>query len=990
MRTSGFVFALALAVSGVAPVAAQQTIRGRVVDESARPLAGVTILAGTKSTTSGINGRFVFADVQPGTIELRARRLGFAPLSQKVEVAPGQTVDLELKLTTQEVTLAELVTTGYGETQAGNVTGAVTQVTTEEFNGGRVVNATELVQNKVAGVQVAENNEPGGGISIRIRGQTSVNASSEPLYVIDGLPISTGSGTGVSAGREALNFLNPNDIESITILRDASAASIYGANAANGVVLITTKGGRRAPSFEYSATVSGSQVTRVPSVLNATQFAAAVAQYAPTKVSQLGGQNTDWYNLITRSSFGQEHNAAIAGATDKMDYRFSFNFLNQDGIVIGSNVQRLGAGINLNQRLFDDRLSVRFNLRGSRTVDQFTPGGVISNATQFGPTQPVNDATAATGFYNWPGNALTSADNPLEIAALAIDQGTTTRGVGNVQAKYSVPFIDGLSVNMNTGFDVTKFDRRIFTPSALHSQTKTGNGGNVTFNNGSQVNVVSEFFLNYLSPSKVGPGTVDLTGGYSFSRSSAEYPTISATGLSTDALGIGGIPTAKTIQTPYNVQESKLISFFGRFNYNIDDKYLLSASIRRDGSSRFGPANAYGVFPSVAVAWRLSQEGFLKDLKGLSDLKLRGAIARTGNQAFANYQQFSTYTVGDAQSQYFFNGQFVSTIRPSAVDPNIKWESTRSINVGLDFGLWNQRVTGSIDYYDKQTSDLIFTVPVAAGTNLSNFVTTNIGTMSNKGVEVGLSMKVLQGGKDGLNWQADFTAARNDNMLVSINPSAGGTQQILTGGVSGGVGTTIQVLTPGVPVNSFFVLQQRYDASGKPIYNAAGDTAMYVDQNKDGKITVDDRVATQSPQPKWIFGHSSYITYGKFDLSFTLRAYTGNYVYNNVASSQGYYNSLTSSSPYNLHTSVLATSFIQPQFLSDYYLESASFLRMDQATIGYSFDLGRKPARFFVTAQNVFTITGYTGVDPTAGVNGIDNNIYPRSRTFTGGLSFRL
>jgi iron complex outermembrane receptor protein len=466
-----------------------------------------------------------------------------------------------------------------------------------------------------------------------------------------------------------------------------------------------------------------------------------------------------------------------------------------------------------------------------------------------------------------------------------------------------------------------------------------------------------------------------MTGGYSYSSSHGEYPTLNESNLSTSLLNTNGIPSAQTVRNFLDIEESKLISFFGRANYNLDDRYLASVSIRRDGSSRFGPSNAWGNFPAVALAWRISQEPFMSRFSSISDLKLRGSWGITGNQQFANYQQYAAFTVGDAQSEVQFGNQFVSTIRPAAVDPDIRWEQTKSYDVGVDYGFHDERISGSVDWYRKNTSDLIFTVPVAAGTNFSNFLTTNIGAMQNSGVELALNARLLDGGRRGLGYTANFNASHNTNELTSINPTAGGSQKILTGGIAGGVGTTIQVLEPGVPINSFYVFRQKYDASGKPIQGSYSDTIPE---------------AFHDPAPKWILGHSSFFTFRSFDASFTLRAWLGNWVYNNVASNLGTYSEVTRGSPYNLSTSVLATGFTQPQYQSNYYVEDGSFLRMDNATLGYAFQFSGRPFRLYGTAQNVFTLTKYDGVDPTAGLNGIDNNIYPRARTWTGGLSVRF
>jgi iron complex outermembrane receptor protein len=942
------------------------------------------------------DGSYVIAAVAAGTDTVRVRLIGYAPAFRAITVTAGQATVADFAISTQAIGLTEIVVTGYGEQRAGDITGAVTSVSADEFNTGRVVSPAMLIQSKVAGVQVVDNNEPGGGLSVRIRGTTSVNASSEPLYVVDGMPLGTGAGGGLSAGRDPLNSINPDDIESITVLRDASSAAIYGANAANGVIIIQTRTGHRgAPQVSYSTSVSASSVTRLPSMLNAQQFTAAVTQYGPaSNVSQLQTQNTDWFSQIDRTAYGQEHNLSVAGVGQTSNYRLSLGYLNQDGIIRGTTTERLSLGVNYTQRFYNDRLTVRTNLRGSRALDRFTPGGVLSNAAQFGPTQPVTDATSPTGYYDWPGNTLQSPDNPVAILALATDRGTTFRAIGNAQVEYHMPFLRALTANVNLGFDVTEATRETFTASALHSQKKTGNGGAIYRTTPHQVNTIMDTYLHYAAPLGLARATIDLTGGYSYSQSNADYSFLQASGLVNDLSGANGYKGASVINPIADPQNSKLISFFGRASYNINDRYLASVSVRRDGSSRFGPNNAWGTFPSVALAWRISGERFMENFRSLSELKLRASWARTGNQAFANYQQYANYVVGDGATQAQFGNVFVPTIRPSAVDPDIKWEATSSYNVGLDYGFSGQRFSGTIDFYSKKTTDMIFTVPVAAGTNFSNFLTTNIGSMRNKGIELSLAARVLQGGRTGLSWTANFTASHNSNELLTINPFGGAVQQILVGGVAGGVGTTIQVLEPGQPVNSFYTCRQAYTA-GKPdqgMYHrtiAATSTTAARDTVVSGCLNA-DRVANHSPQPNWIVGHSSYMTYGNFDAGFTVRAYLGSYVYNNVASNLGTYSEVTRASPFNLHSSVLETGFTTPQYLSDYYVESASFLRVDNITVGYTFNFRRQPLRAYLTVQNAFTITGYSGVDPTAGLNGIDNNIYPRSRTVTGGMSVRF
>ena len=980
-----------------AQLGAQQptgTIRGRVTDNATQqPISAVTVTVGSRAAQTQADGRYLIAGVPAGTETLRARIIGYASASQPVTVAGGDTVVVDLALNAQAVGLSEIVVTGYGTQRAGNITGAVTQVSSAEFNTGRVITPQALIQGKVAGVQVVDNNEPGGGLRIRIRGATSVNASSDPLYVIDGMPVtSTLSAGRDSLSRDALNFLNPDDIESITVLKDASAAAIYGANAANGVVLITTKKSRQhGPEIQVSTSMSSSSVTRLPSVLNASEFRAAVNAQAPARSASLGNANTNWFDLIDRSGFGQQHDVVVSGVGQSSNYRFSVGYLNQDGIIRSSSTERLSLGMSYEQLLLNDNLVVKTNVRGARSSEQFQAGDVLGNAVAMAPTQPVLDPTNPTGYWDWPTTGA-SASNPVGSLNRSLSQGTTWRSIGNLQGAYHLPFLKSLTANVNLGYDLTQANTQTFIPNDLAAQIRQGQGL-LSLSNRNQTSLVGESYLNYSAPIIAVPGNIDLTAGYSYSTSHSENPFFQETGLPTNLLGINGVVVDSTsvVQNSNNVVDYKLISFFGRFNYNLNDRYLLAASVRHDGSSRFGPGHQWGTFPSVSLAWRVSQEGFLRNVAALSDLKIRASWAKTGNQAFGDYLQYPTYAYSNGQAQYYFGGQFIPTIRPGAVDPDIHWESTKSYNVGVDYALFGQRISGALDWYTKTTSDLIFTVPVPAGTNFTNLVTTNVGTMRNRGIELSVNAKILEPrAAEGLGWAAGFTISHNGNELLSINPSHS-VSQINVGPIGGGTGNTIQVLMPGQPINSFFVCQQFYQ-NGRPVQN----TYVPLVQNAAGDSTVrgctNDLRPFHSPSPTVELGHSSYFTFHKFDLSFTLRAQLGSYVYNNVAASNGSFQNITSGNvtPTNMDASVLQTGFTAPQYLSDYYVQKASFLRMDNITLGCSFQYGGRPWRAYATVQNAFTITGYDGVDPTAGLNGLDNNIYPRSRTFTGGLSVRF
>ncbi len=980
---------------GAATLSAQTgSVSGRVVEGAAQePLPGVTVTVAERSGVSGQDGRFSIGGVPAGTHTVRAIRIGYGTVTQQVTVAAGQAATVNLAMSSQVLLLDEVVAIGYGTQEARDRTGAVEAVTSEEFNTGRIVSAEQLIQGKVAGVQVIDTGEPGGGMNIRIRGGTSVGASNEPLFVVDGTPLSVGG--GISAGRNPLNFLNPDDIESITVLKDASATAIYGSRGANGVVMITTRrGGGSTPAFSYSGSLSRSQVTGRPELLGAADFRAAVQQHAPTRAALLGSASTDWLGALERDAVGQEHTVGVSGSGGSMNYRLSLGWLDQEGVVLGSETERVSGALNYSHLLFSDALNVQVSLIGSRTDDSFTPGGVIGSAIAMAPTQPIR--TESGEYFEWE-NTL-APNNPVAELGLVQDRGTTYRGVGNVETRYQLPFLRGLSATGRVGFDVTEAERTEFRPTTLHGEIESGvNRGFFYQRNPSQTNTVLDLFGNYTSDLEWMDSNLDATAGYSYESSDAEFPEFQADSLASDMLGANGIPAGSgKIRPVLSVEESKLASFFGRVNLSIRDRYLLTLSVRRDGSSRFGPANQWGTFPSAAFAWRIIDEAFMPRAGWLDDLKLRASWGVNGNQSFGNYRYISTYLYGENQARALFGDEWVGTIRPSAVDPAIKWEETTSYNVGLDYAVLGGRLSGSVDYYVKDTDDLLFDVPVAAGTNLSNVVTTNIGSMRNRGVELALNARLLDGGGRGFSWTAGFNAAYNQNRLLRINSVGGGSEQIPVGGISGGVGSTIQVLQPGHAVNSFFVYRHLRDADGNPLYeDTDGDGSveaieMYEDLNGDDEITQSDRAPLESPSPDWVLGHTSNLRYAAFDLGFTLRAYLGNHVYNNVASNLGNYASLTNSGgPTNLHRSVLDYGFLAPQYFSDVYVEDASFLRMDNITLGYRVPTRRgvRDLRVYGTVQNVFTVTGYSGVDPTAGLNGIDNNLYPRSRTFSAGVS---
>ena len=983
------VFALVAALCVSEPALAQSArITGTVrsADGNA-PIVGAEVEVSSagfrRAALTREDGRFVI-QAEAGTYKVRAKRIGFAADSATLTIAANdsKTVDFTLRATALQVTGVTVV--GYGTQDVRDNTGSVRAVTAKEFNPGRVVSTEQLITAKVPGVQVIDNNEPGGGISIRIRGGTSVNASNEPLFVVDGVPLNVGG--GLSSGRNPLNFLNPNDIKEVTVLKDASATAIYGSRGANGVVLVTTRSGSSTePAFSYSSSYSSSQIVSSPDLLSAAQYRAAVTQYAPANVGLLGSATTDWLDLVTRTAGGAEHNLAVSGVRDDMRYRLSAGLLDQNGVLAGTNARRYSGSASFSDLLLNDRLELRANVKATRNDDQYTPGGVLGGAVAFDPTQaPVTGGT----YFQWA-NPL-GTNNPIADLNQLYDRGSVFRSVGNIEAKWFFnDLIDGLSATVRSGYDYATSSRTQFSPSVSQFDVESGRGGRIDRNMPRQVNTVLEMFGNYNSKLPMLDSRIDVTAGYTYEQQKGDYASFWAEQLSTDLLGPNGVPLAGRTQNSLFVDEAKLISFFARANYSIKERYLFTASLRRDGSSRFGADNQWGIFPSFAAAWRIVDEPWFADIAAISDLKLRFSWGVNGNQSFGNYLYVPTYTPGGAQATYQFGNTFVSTLRPSAVDPNIKWEQTTSTNFGVDFGFWNDRLTGTLDVYNKDTKDLIFSVPVAAGTTVGNFVTTNIGSMNNKGIELGLSAVVVdQRASGGWRYEAGFAISSNQNEITAI--SADETDRILTGGIAGGVGSRIQVLQPGSPINSFFVYQHRKGADGKPVGGTAPDTAMYVDQNADGIINQDDLRAFKNPAPRWIIGHTSTASYKNWDFSATARMYLGNYVYNNVASNLGFYAGLNAAAPSNRHASVLETGFVNPQYFSDYYVENASFLRLDNISASYTFRnvRGARSVRVFGTIQNVFTSTKYSGVDPLAGVNGIDNNLFPLSRTFTLGANF--
>jgi TonB-dependent starch-binding outer membrane protein SusC len=998
-RTIGGLVLLLLCIAG-STFAQSSLVTGRVISrDDGNALPGVSILEkGTANgTVTDSNGNFSIR-VSP-TSTLVFSFVGFSP--QEIAVNNRSVIDVVLE---SDITaLNEIVVIGYGQQEKKDVTGVVAAVSSENFNRGAIVAPEQLIAGKVAGVQVTANSgEPGGGITVRIRGGTSIGASNDPLYVIDGIPVDN---VGFPGGRNPLNFLNPADIETFTVLKDASAAAIYGSRAANGVIIITTKKGQAGgrTSLTYDGFYSAASISRKHQVLNAQQYKDVVTYVNPSRLSMLGTADTNWQDEILQTATGQSHNLTLTGGGENLGYRASLGYLQQDGVIKTSATERTNFALNLNQRLLQNRLFIDANVKLSETKDRYNGGG-IGGALSFAPTQPVyDDQSLYGGYFEW--SSPLGTKNPLAEINLTKHDGTAYRGLGNIQFDYHLDdLVKGLRANLNLGADVINAQRKFFQPTYLRGQSVASAPGQVDIETTNRMNKLLEYYMNYTREIEGIKSRIDVTAGYSWQDFSVYRSGLTARGLSSNVYGYNNPSVADPERTTIyaDPQENRLISFFGRVNYSLHEKYLLTVNLRRDGSARFGESNRWGFFPSAAFAWRLYDEAFFSGITDFfSDLKLRIAYGVNGNQEIGNYQYVPTFSPTNGFAEYPFGDTYVSPIRPTAVDRNIKWEETTSVNAGIDFGLVRGRLNGSIDFYDKRTNDLLFVVNVPAGTVPGDRLLTNIGKVRNTGVELTLDAVAID--KRDLRWNIGFNISTNKNRILALDGSDDPAfQGYETGGITGGTGNQIQILKVGHPINAFRVYRHKKGADGKPLadgvdHNEDGvinDADMYEDVDGDGAVNDRDRVPTKSPNPKFLLGLTSNVNYKKFDLSFTLRGSVGNYAYNNVSSSTGFFNRINEQVPQNVHASVVETNFRSIQLFSDYYLENASFLRMDNLTVGYSISsLQNARIRVYGTVQNLFVLTKYSGIDPEVGRQhdsnnmGIDNNLYPRARTFLAGVN---
>lgn len=1008
-------------------------VTGAVVNETGEPLIGVSIrVAGTSQGTQ---------TQQDGTFSLplpaSATRLEFSYLgyrNQAVSVRTGQQVTIRLQPADTE--LPEVIIIGYGQIKAEQATGSIAQIERDELTQSQAnVSPHEWLQGRVAGVQLlGGNGAPGSFQSIRIRGASSMNAGNEPLYVIDGMPVDNNphAPLGFQPGINPLNALNPDDVARVSVLKDAAASAIYGSRAANGVVLIETKKSRlyEKGTLNYANWFSVASAANQYNIYGAEDYRMLVQRVAPWRADELGNAATDWQSSILRTAPAQQHTLSFQRGNEQSSYRVSVGYLQQQGIVGPANSRRFSSAVYLRQELFDHQLKIEGDFKVARLVDQYSSTSTLSYAYSFNPTRPILDPANRrwAGFFEYD-NDLTIR-NPVGELNQVRDESRQLRLLGHVKAEYQPDFIPGLRATLHLGNDVTDGLRNLFAPATVRYQY--ANQGEYLYARQNRNNRLWESYLHYdkrLAGNRLG---LNLTGGYTYQHNRAEYPEQRYLGIETADYTFGEIPQSDRLIRRDFYQENRLASFFGRGNFDWQGRYLFTASLRTDGSSRFSPQNRWATFPAAAFGWRLSEERFLANRPAwIESLKLRAGWGLTGNQEIGDFEYLPTYTYGDNTVRYPFGDEYLVTARPNAVSTGLKWEQTASFNLALEAAFFNDRLTTTVEAYRATTNDLLSRVLVPAGSNLSNVVLTNVGSLRNRGLELSMAARLIE--KPHLKWSVNLNLATNQNEILSLGTTPDNNfRAISTGTISGGTGNTIQIYTVGQPLHAFYVFQHRLDVNGRPLrdqvdHNLDGriDLAdIYYDTNADGVVNDRDKRPYQQPAPQLFGGVQSNLRLGPVGLLVALRFQTGNYVYNNqAANTENYDRLLREPELLNVPTSLSSVGFQSSQFFSDFYVEDASFLRLDALTLDYTASFGgnKHPKnvatpeedtatlksrnkrtfavdklRVYLTAQNLFTITNYRGLDPEIGnVSGnpgvprfgIDDLMFPRTRVLILGLN---
>jgi iron complex outermembrane receptor protein len=967
-------------------MAQELTITGKVTDNTGETLPGVYVVV--KGTNAGTvtNGEGAYSiSVSNTDAILVFSYLGY--ITQEFQVGTQKVLNVALETDIRQ--LEEVVVIGYGTVKKEDATGSVAVIGSDDFNKGAISSPQDLLVGKTAGVTITSiNGAPGSGSTIRIRGGSSLSASNNPLIVVDGVPLDDEGPSGMSNG---LSTINPNDIESITVLKDASATAIYGSRASNGVMIITTKRGAQKFQVSYSGNVSLYTIAKTLDVLNGDEFRDLVrSRYAAGSAPDtlLGTANTDWQNEIYKTALGQDHNLSISGTVKKinMPYRVSLGYTNQDGILKTSNFERTTASIAITPVLLDDHLTIDINVKGMYNQNQFASQPAIGAAVRFDPTQPVYDPTSPSGYFNWTENGKPrkiALGNPVARINLTKDLSTVKRSIGNLKADYKLHFLPELKATVNLGYDYSWTDGTVDVPASASWEydDAVGGGVNKDYEQEKRSQLV-DLYLTYNKDISSISSNIEIMGGYSWSHFWRDTYTFETNIYTSDA-------NRRVRQDNSDPTEYYIVSFFGRLNYSLMDKYLVTVNLRNDGTSRFAENNRWGLFPSVALAWKIKSESFLASVNAINELKLRLGYGVTGQQnlGLGDYPYLARYTrtTVDNTALYQIGSAFLATLRPEGYDLNLKWEETTTMNAGLDFGFLNNRIYGSLDVYKRITKDLLNKIPVPAGSNLTNELLTNVGDLENKGVEFSINTGIIS--RPDLKWEVGYNIGYNENKITKLtktdDPNYIG---VFVGDISGGVGNKIQVHSVNYAANSYFVYQQVYDNNDKPI------EGLYVDRNEDGVVNEDDKFRYKQPAADILMGISSKLNYKNWDFSFAGRVSLGNYVYNNVYSNNGTYLDVYNSGLNylsNVLTSASDADFNNAQYFSDYYVENASFFRMDNMSLGYRFNnLMKNKINVHIGAvvQNAFVITKYEGLDPEVD-GGIDNNFYPRARTFMLGIN---
>jgi len=974
---------VALFVIGCLQLMAQtRTIKGEVTDaQNGEALIGATVMVeGEKGgTVTDFDGNFSL-QVSSSAKKIKVSYIGY------IDKVLSISDNMKVKLESDSKALADVVVIGYGTARKSDLTGSVATVKSKDFNKGLVSSPEQLINGKVSGVQIMSNSgSASAGSTIRVRGGASLNASNDPLIVLDGVPLEQGGISGNSSN--FLSMINPSDIESMTVLKDASSTAIYGSRASNGVIIITTKKGQQgAVKVNFNTTNSLQTRAQMVDMLSRDEFVNVINQFGTdNQKSLLGDTNTDWNDEVYRTAFGTDNNLSVSGSIDKwLPFRVSVGYYNQSGLVRKDNVERWTGNVVLTPSFFQDHLKLTINAKGTLNNNSFNNGGAVWAAATFNPTIPVYSGNDKYGGYNealdadgYPVNA--GVRNPRGLVDLYDSKSKVSRFIGSMDVDYKVHFLPDLKLHATVGADYAKGDGTIYVPgyaAQAFNKDESLSGSDYKYGPQKNENRLLTLYANYAKYFENIKSNVDLTAGYDYQywkSTTPLYYTKSAAGTN--------LSTVKASDYRH-----VMLSYYGRINYSFDGKYLLTATVRRDASSRFSKDTRWGTFPSVALGWTLTEEPWLKNQKVLSNLKLRASYGVTGQQeGIGNYNYLPVYTYSVAGTEAFINGQYINTYRPEAYVSDLKWETTTSWNFGLDFGFLDGRIGGAIDFYTRKTKDLLASVPTAAGTNFSKTILTNVGNVDSKGIEVSLNATPIQT-KD-WEWNLSYNFTWQNMKVKNLSLIKGGSQTNVKVGPSIDA-YQFQVLSEGYEPYMFYVYHQLYDSkTGKPIEGA------YADLNNDGEINESDLYRYHSPAPKYIMGLSTSLRYKQLTLGMSFRANIDNYVYNGMGMSTGAFETVSynNSQLNNLNTSFLKTGFKTRQYLSDYYVENASFLKLDNLSLSYNVGKINKWASLTVSAmvQNVFTITGYSGTDPEV-PNGMDNSFYPRPRTYSVSLGLQF